>query len=390
MRSVPDLELKLQLGLASSLVFTKGPGSMEVRSAYSRAMDLCKLSKPNELHFAAYWGWWKISYDYAIHKERADDILKLSQKLNKSELVMQAHHCQWATQFYLGHIQSCCDHIRDGLAEYDSENHLAEASLYGGHDAKVCALGELALSEWLLGKMDTSVSSMAKSMSWAKQSGHTGSIAHALDICLMLRVYADEYEAMKVEAEELISFAEKHKSPDHLAKGYIYHGWATANLGNERSGFTNFMRGIDLQREIGTREDFAVFDCMRTYFHRINKEYSAAIELLNNTLDEANHKSIVNWNSEIIRYRASLMSFSDSSTRVEIFDEFEKARKVAEKFGMNSLQLKVLNSAVEYSLATGSVSKDLSVRFNNLLSGFTEGFNTKLLKSSLNLQRQIS
>ena len=60
----------------------------------------------------------------------------------------------------LGAHEECCRHADAGIALYDPERHRLHALLYGGHDAKVCALGERALSCWLLGRLDESLASV--------------------------------------------------------------------------------------------------------------------------------------------------------------------------------------------------------------------------------------
>lgn len=383
-----EKELELQLGLASSLTFTEGPGSLKVKNAYSRAIELCTSSTKSDLHFKAYWGWWRISYNFETHKERANDLLVLAEELEKPELVMQAHHCQWATLFNLGQIRSCCTHVAKGLYLYEPDEHLAGASIFGGHDAKVCALGERALSEWLMGSVDTAFTSIEQSLDWAEKSKHAGSIAHALDISLMLHAYHEEYSGMVELSSQLIDLANEHSSPDHLAKGFIYKGWANANMGNIATGFEDFIEGMNLQVKIGTREDSAVFDCMRAIFLMRNSQYFDAIELLTNSLKEAEQTGIIYYNSELIRLRALANYLTGEYIHVQILQEFDRAINIANEFGMKSLELRAMHSGIAMEAKTNEVSELRIKKCHALLSSFTEGQNARLILRTAKLMKE--
>ena len=101
-------------------------------------------------------------------------------------MLLQAHHCQWATLFNLGDHATCCAHIEAGLALYDRERHGGHASLYGGHDPKVCGLGERALALWLLGYPEQALRSAESGLAHARDLTHAGSLAHSMDLMMML------------------------------------------------------------------------------------------------------------------------------------------------------------------------------------------------------------
>ena len=107
-------ELEMQLSYAAALMATAGPGSQDVRKAYTRALSLCDELPQSPMHFAAGWGSWRIAMDFQTGRERADKLLKLARDMGDAELTLQAHHCQWATLFMLGHQEACCGQIEKG------------------------------------------------------------------------------------------------------------------------------------------------------------------------------------------------------------------------------------------------------------------------------------
>ena len=131
------------------------PATAEVAANYGEALELSAKLPEGPAHFAAHWGWWLISPDHREQERRGAYLQKLAARLDNRGLLMQAHHCQWATQLNLGKLEACRRHIEAGLALYDAGAYEDEVALYGGHDAKVCGLGNAAIVAWLLGDAAT-------------------------------------------------------------------------------------------------------------------------------------------------------------------------------------------------------------------------------------------
>ncbi|MFQ6018010.1 MAG: adenylate/guanylate cyclase domain-containing protein, partial [Kiloniellaceae bacterium] len=158
--SLPDTpdrsqrELTLQLGLGVGLVSIKGAGSSEVGRAYTRARELCRQVGEPADHCAALWGLWRFQrtkVEYQTARELAEELSGLAQRQNDPALILQAHHAQWATQFYFGEFAACREHTERGIALYDASVHHAQTFRFGGHDPCVCGHTIAAFSLWLLG-----------------------------------------------------------------------------------------------------------------------------------------------------------------------------------------------------------------------------------------------
>src|SRR5262245_9328977 len=97
-----DSELALRLALGPALITTEGAGVPAVEQLYTRVLRLCEETPESEMHFTAHWGWWRVSMDHRMGRERADKLLALARNLGNPALFLQAHHCQWATLYMLG------------------------------------------------------------------------------------------------------------------------------------------------------------------------------------------------------------------------------------------------------------------------------------------------
>ena len=106
----------------------------------------------SEWHLAAYWGWWRVSDSFAMMAERAKVLLSASERMKGEEFRLQAMHCAWGNAFAMGDIDASVAIAKEGLELYEKAGFAHQRTLYGGHDCKVCALGETALSTWLQGR----------------------------------------------------------------------------------------------------------------------------------------------------------------------------------------------------------------------------------------------
>ena len=146
--------------LGPALIALYGPGSQDVQALYAEAYQsvhaggdapISEDRREVQAHFPLLWGWWRISRDFRVMGERSAALLSRATRLGDPALLLQAHHCQWASCYNAADLLGCQDHIAHGMALYGSADYRDHASLYGNHDALVCAHGELAQVHWMQG-----------------------------------------------------------------------------------------------------------------------------------------------------------------------------------------------------------------------------------------------
>jgi predicted ATPase/class 3 adenylate cyclase len=302
-----DRELALLLALGPALMMVTGAGTLEVAALYDRALALCAETPKSGLHFAARWGRWLVAMDHRAGLERADDLLQLARELGDAAHLVQAHHCQWATLYMLGAHEECCRHADEGIRLYDPERHRLQADLYGGHDPKVCALGERALSYWLLGRFDESLSSIRLALDWAESLAHVGSRVHAMDYALVLhRLRRDRAEVAR-RASEMAAFAAEQHLSEYHAKGMLFRGWAKALLGDVSAGLGEMRGALTCVEEVGTPEDFPLYYEMFAEVCEHAGRFDEGLDAVRKGFARAERGRIVYWNAELHRRRGELM-----------------------------------------------------------------------------------
>lgn len=348
------IELEMQLLLAGTLMASAGAGAQEVKAAYDRALTLCRELPQSPLHFAAAWGSWRVAMDFQTGRQRADNLLDLARRIGDAELILQAHHCQWATLFMLGEQEACCHQIEKGLALYDPDTHFPHAGIYGGHDAKVCALGEAGLSCYLRGYPVTALERSEAALTWARQLEHSGSIAHALDYAVVLSRYRRDARSILRHAEDMIRYAEQQGLRDHGIKGRFFRGYALAQFGQVEWGLGEMRECIEIEQRIGSQEDFPVYFEMLAEVAAMANLYEEGLHALTQAVPVVEKKGIRYWSAELHRRRGEILLKRGGGGGADAEDEFRQALEIARRQDAKLLELRALCSLVRLKGKSGA------------------------------------
>ena len=332
-------ELELLLALGPVLITTEGGGTPEVGALYARCVELCESAPESAAHVAAYWGSWRASMDLRTGRERADRMLALAQNLGEPALRLQAHHCQWATLYMIGAHEECLRHVQTGLQLYAPDRDHAQAALYGGHDAKVCALGERALVHWMCARPGEAIADVRAALDWAQTLNHVGSRAHAMDYALVLHRFRSDPRAVAACAEELIDFASEQRLRDHRAKGAFYRGWARAMLDDLVDGLNEMRAGLAAFEGVGTPEDLTVYYEMVAEVCLRAERYDEGLRSLEDAFSQAERHGILFWNAELHRRRGELLLASGAPADA-VHACFHAALDCARRQGALALELR--------------------------------------------------
>jgi len=382
-----EKELGLRIVLGPALINTRGPLSSNVQENYSRTQRLCMQLPETEMHFAAFWGLWRITRNFDEKQRIADDLLRITNRLDDQGLLLQAHHTQWATQFHLGRHVECLRHVDEGLSIYAQNDYRSHATMYGGHDPKVCGCGEAAYSLWLLGKPEASIKRADEALSWAKKLEQAGTTAHALDMSQQLHQYRRDLHKVMERSDEIIEFSKQENFPVHKAKGLVFRGWAVAHLGDPTAGLALIRAGLDSQEDVGTREDYPIFFDMFAEVLGMTGENSEALHVIDGALTEAGASGLRYWTAELYRRRGELLLNGNMKSKAE--ESFLRARKTAHQQGVIALELRAAMSLARLWTAggRGAEARDL---LTSVRDRITEGFDTTDLKEATSLLREIA
>jgi len=339
----PDLlerRVEIMTLLGPVLIALKGPGTAEVRALYEDAYMICQTQPEALSRFPIYWGRWRASPDSPTRHRLAAELLDRARGRSDSDLLLQAHHCNWASLFELGDLVGCCSHIDDGLAIYDSGDYREHATLYGNHDPKVCALGERAQALWMMGRLETARYDERRSLDWAAGIGHLGSRMHAMDMAMLHASFRRDHDELRRIATDLIEFTEELGLADHRSRGQIFLGWAISAAGDPAAGLAQLEPAIARQYEIATHEDFPMYVCMHAEALARHGKPERAIEELQRGRRQFELLGLKVWVPEVLRVYGETMLVADSGATEQALEAFQHAIVLATEQGASMLVLR--------------------------------------------------
>lgn len=297
--------LQLQGVVATAL---EGEGSHQARKIYARAMSLLQrdASANRDERFPLYWGWWFTAPNIALQQSRARVLVNDTQGANDPETRLQAYHCAWATSFHAGHHDFCLDCVTKGIELYDAERAVRNRAFYGGHDAKVCGLGESALSYLLRDEQEPSEIAIGQCLAWADTTDHVGSMVHALYYGIVLRRCQRRYEDVHRLGERMLSLANESGLVASQARANMYCGWAEAMASSPESGAKRFESGLRLQQQTGTDDNLSIHSDMHSEILERMGSPADALAPIENAIALGRKSGQWFWLAELYRRRAHL------------------------------------------------------------------------------------
>ncbi len=349
-------QLSVITSLGPVLTSTEGPNSEPARKIYDDGIAIARRRPVDEKAqwFPVYWGWWFTGEE--VNGARAHALLSELKEVNDPEVQLQAHHCVWAMDFYLGRHTNCIESVEVGLPLYDRENRVNNPNQFGGHDTKVCGLAHGGLSNWFRGQPQRSVAMLAEARAWAIGTGHVGTIAHALNNSAMLNCYRRDFSALHSDIVAINTLTDAHKLPSLAATATIFEGWCLGLEGQIERGLGLMRAGLAIHKELQTPEDYPVYCSLLAELMVVTGATDASLELIDSGIESANHTGHFYWLSELHRRKAILMALKKSSPE-EIALEFEICLHSAIEHGAVAILLTAYDDLIASQLSPSLVVK---------------------------------
>ncbi|MDI7862218.1 AAA family ATPase [Rhizobiaceae bacterium n13] len=302
------LQLSALVALGPVLTGMVGQNSPPARKLYEDGVAIARR-QPRENQprwFPIYWGWWLTGSDFLVMHDRALQVQVMLSGVDDPEIKLQVKHCIWAIDFNLGRHKETQHAITTGLALYDERSAETARTLFGGHDAKVCALGQLALSLWITGETQQSDEALADMVGFVDRISHVASKAHSLDTEAVSAFYRNDYDHLAAVTKRMGEFAETHEMQSLFGLSLLFSGWAEAHLHNLAAGHDTFRQGLALLRRLGAVIDLPIYLYMHAEMLGLAERYEAAIDVVTDAIKEAKETGHSYWLSELYRCRAVL------------------------------------------------------------------------------------
>lgn len=387
-------ELELQVTLAVPLMMTRGSTSLEVRTAYRRARELCREVGETPLLFPVLVGLGRFSYGWNLSddsKALREQLLRIAEDAAEPAHLLIAHMMLSGNAFFQGRFARARAHAEQGLAGYEPHRHRTLIYLYGD-DPQVLCLCWAALADWYLGHADTARARIAQALRNAEELSHPYGIVFARFWSAFIQQGCGAPRLAQHHTEAVLTLTDAHDNPQFAAMGRIVHSWARADQESADVASAQLRLGLDALR--ATRQELGrpYFLALLADVHHRNGKVQEGLDVVDEALDIVEATGECMHHAELHRLRGELLlarQVDDDDGQQQAAACFLEAMAIARKQSARFLELRAATSLLRLRALQASSREQTSAELVEaitttrvLVAAFTEGFDTADLKTA--------
>jgi class 3 adenylate cyclase/predicted ATPase len=395
LESLPDSELRLrqeiqlQSALGVTMMAAKGFSSPAVLQAISKARVLSEKLGDNNQLFIALCGeasYHMMSGNLCAADELGHQCLELARVSRNPNLLLEAHHRQWATKYYMGDYAAAERHIDYGLLTYNPEQHHSLTYIYTGHDPGVCCRNYSAEMLWLRGYPDQALARSREAVTLAERVAHPLSNVQAQQSTTHIHLLRREPKDARRWLDKWILMSKEFGFVLSNSVGRFEMGWVLAEEGQATEGVREMREGIAAITATGAAMGMPFMLCILARTCGESGEVSEGLDILEKALGIA--QSGAKWHlAELLRTKGELLLLRnphDDSAEGWI----RQSMILAHDEGTKSHELRAATSLARLHRARGREreARDLLVP---LYDWFTEGLDTRDLLDAKELFNRL-
>lgn len=392
-------ELSLQLTLGFALGVTRGYADLEAGQCMARAREICEQRGEAPQLFPAIWGllmYYLVTPDYHAARQMSEQLLRIANETSDSTLLVGAHAALGFTLLHLGELPDSSDHLERAIALHDSTQHRTYISLYS-LDPGLYALSNTIRSSWLLGYPDKAKQRMSDAVSRARETGDPRSLAFALHLEVVFRLFYGETDLAIERAGECIGLCDEHCIAQEREWTSVYRGWAKTESGKLEDGLNEMRKSLATLRGMHAENSFPHFLALLAEALSKTGESEEGFAALEEAFEVSRRTGDRSYEAETYRLKGELLlkrgvhttadprfdytcgSFDaqsksgDSQLEAESF--FRHAIETAQMQNSKSLELRAAMSLCRLLGQQGRMQEGRN-QLAQVFNWFTEGFDT--------------
>jgi tetratricopeptide (TPR) repeat protein len=382
-------ELEICATLAWTLSATRGFSDPEVTRINSRARSLIERLDDPVTQLPALFNLWLRSTGAADLAESANLVTRMSELAagtENDELAMMYSSARARTQFYLGDLAGCAEHMRRILTPYDPLRLADVHGRYGQVEHAISCLGVNAWLLWLQGYPDQALAQTREADELAERFDGPFTDAVAGYLALPTLLFCGDTAQLDRRTSDLQRLCAEQGYSLWLAWSTCFEGWVAGARGNVAEGIALMERGVEAFRGTGTRAHLPHCLSLLAELCLRAGRIEAARERLVEARAQAQSSGERYWEAELHRLQGEVLLAAagdgdrDRGDRAEAC--FRRALEVAGRQGAASLELRAA-----LSLSRLGSSPDAHQQLREVVGRFTEGHDTADLRAA---QTQLS
>jgi predicted ATPase len=244
--AVESQRLKLQTSLGQAMMYSRGFGSDESKTAFAHARTLAAGGGDAGERFDAYFGLLIGSVmrgELSLARETAESFLRDAENEGRMTEASVARRNVGAVRFYQGDLIGGQSNLGEALRIYDPQCD-RDAKFRFAVDTCAAATGFLAVVGWALGHVERARALSEEALSRADKTAHAPTRAFVYRTIALYHMLRGDPQSARRTATIVADWGREHGMALWLAAGELDSNWARARLGDCQSGVSELRRAL--------------------------------------------------------------------------------------------------------------------------------------------------
>jgi predicted ATPase len=333
--------LQLQTRYGQAMMYSRGFGSEESKTAFARARTLAAGVGDASERFDAYYGLFVGSLmrgELSLAVETAASFLRDAENAGRMMEAAAARRYVGVVRLYQGDFIAARTNLAEALRTYDPERD-RDAKFRFGPDTGAGAAGFLTLASWALGDVERARALSDEALARADETGHAPTRAIVYNFISFHQVLCGDRENVRRTAKILVDLAREHGMALYLALGDMQSNWARARLGDRESGMTGLRDALAAYLGQGNKLFTPLFQGLLAELEAEGDDLDGALRRIDEALALANETG-EHWTDALLhRIRGAILLKCDPANPAPAEEAFCAAITFAQAQKARSFEL---------------------------------------------------
>jgi predicted ATPase len=333
--------LKLQTSLGRALMYSRGYGSDESKTAFARARTLATGAGDASERLESYYGLYVGSVlrgEHSSAREAAESFLRDAENEGRMTETAVARRCVGLMHLLQGDFIGAEANLAEALRAYDPERD-RDARFRFGADGAAAAAGYLALASWALGDFERARALSDEALARADETAHSPTRAFVNSYVSLYQMLRGDPQAARRTATIVVELAREHGMAHFLGLGDAQSNWARARLGDRESGMTGLREALAAYRDQGNTLHAPFLRGLLAELEAEGRDAEGALRRIDEALTLANETG-ERWTDALLqRIRSQILLKRDPANPAPAEEAFLAAIAIAQAQKARSFEL---------------------------------------------------
>jgi class 3 adenylate cyclase/predicted ATPase len=336
-----DRRLHLQTAYGQALMYSRGFGSDESKTAFARARTLTAAAGDASERFDAYYGLLIGSVmrgELSLARETAESFLRDAENEGRMTEASVALRNVGAVRFYQGDLIGGRTNLGEALRIYDPQRD-RDAKFRFGVDTGAAAMGFVALVGWALGDVERARALSEEALARADETAHAPTRAFVHRTIALYQMLRCDLEAARRTATIVVDLGREHGMALWLAAGEMDSKFARAWLSDRESGMIGLRDALAAYLAQGNKLFVPLFQGWLAELEAEGQDADGSLRRIEEALALAN-KTGEHWNDALLhRIRGAVLLKRDPANPAPAEEAFLAAIAIAQAQKARSFEL---------------------------------------------------